>query len=383
MNSGLKIFFTILIVLVLVLALPVMQTLTLLRITVMHPAFFGRAMSAAYEAAYDVGVDELSKVIYRQTEGISPETADRLAQAIRATLPPEDVTTFFEQAVPQVVDYMLYGGEMPEIDYSRIVDGAKEAFWDSQVFQDMLAEQIESGLDENGWAGGGIDYATVQDEAESLLDSTLDDMRFSDYYTSETEAQAREVIENAVRSGIESGEVDLSELPFPDAMDAIPMDDALSMLPFSSGWSIEGRSDFIDVMAAVHYGMSIFRIAFWLGWILILVLLGLLCLVWIKRPSAFMNVAGGLLVADGIPVLLFSISCWFTGAWFVPMSRWGHWDIPVRYAVAIRDTIITITRPFARISLIAGVLILVTGIVLLVVAPVVRKKEKAKEQIAA
>jgi len=382
MSDGLKVFFTVLLVLALVIAVPVMQVLTLTRLTVLNPQFYARPMEGIYEAVYDLALDSMARSISQEEDGITDETMDNLVSAIRKTMPPDHVSRLMEQALPQMLTYILYGGEAPVIDYGEIVEDVREGFWDSGVFHQMLCDRIRFQAELMGLTGlqlGEIDVEELARMADHLLLTT----RFDSYYTDETREEARTIVYEAYLAAVRGEQIDISGLPFPDAADYMPLGEVVRELPFSTAWDSDTQEDFTMVMADVRYAMGIFRVVFWAGWIGVMVLLALLLLIWIKKPSVYMNITGGLLVADGIMALLFSLSCWLGGSRLLHLARWGYWDVPVRYADTIRALAAGVTRPFARISLIAGLLILVAGVTLLILAPIIKKKETAREQAAA
>lgn len=375
MPNGLKVFLTVLILLALVAAVPVMQVLTLARLTVINPQFYARPMDDMYEAAYDLALDRMTRSISYAEDGVTDETMARLESAIRKTIPPEDVSRLMRESLPEILSYMLYGGEAPIIDYGAIIDDVREGFWDSGVFQEMLADRIRFQADLLGLSGlklGEIDVTELAQTADNLLLTT----RFDAYYSDETREEARTIVYEAYLSAATGKEIDLSALPFPDAVDFMPLNEVARELPFSADWDMDEHGDFVMVMVDVHYAMGVFRAVFWAGWMGVLVLLTLLLLTWMKKPSVFMNITGGLLIADGVMAMLFALSCWLGGSRLPHLARWGY--IPVRYMDTIRALTAGMVRPLARISLVAGVLVLVGGVTLLILAPIVRKKEAAK-----
>jgi len=286
-----------------------------------------------------------------------------------------------QESLPRILSYVLYDGEAPVIDYGEIVDDVQEGFWDSGVFQDMLADRIRFQVERAGLTG--LKLGDIDVELARIVDNLRAMIQFNSYYTEETRQQARKVLFQAYLSAARGDEIDLSELPYPDAVDFMPLGEVVRELPFSSSWDSDAHGDFAMAMADIRYAMDIFRIVLWVGWMGIVVLLVLLLLTWIKRPSVFMNVTGGLLIANGVMALLFALSCWLGGVRFMYLARWGYLDIPVRYADTIRALTDAVIRPFGQIALVTGVLVLVGGITLLILAPIVRKKELAKEQAAA
>jgi hypothetical protein len=382
MPNGVKVFFTVLIIFILVIVVPVMQVLTLVRLTVMNPQFYARPIDDIYEAAYDLALDSMVHAIGYETNGITDETMDRLETAIRNTISSEDVSSLMEESLPGILAYILYGGEAPVIEYGAIVDDVREGFWNSGVFHEMLADRIRYQVELLGLSGvalGEIDVAELAQMADHLLLTT----RFDAYYTHETREEALTIVYEAYLAAATGEAVDLSNLPFPDAVDFMSLSEVERNMPFSTNWDIDEHGDVAIIMADVQYAMGIFKAVFWAGWMGVIVLLVLLLLTWMKRPSVFMNITGGLLIADGVMTMLFALSCWLGGSWVLYIARWGHWNIPVRYMDTIKSLTAGILRPIAQISLITGVLVLVGGVTLLILAPIVRKKESAKEKAAA
>lgn len=382
MSNGLKIFFTVLIVFALVIAVPVMQVLTLTRLTVINPHFYARPMDKMYGELYDLAMDSMTHALSEGQDGLSDEIVDRLETAFRETIPPEAVSRLMEESVPQVLSYVLYGGEAPVIDYGGLVEDIRESLWDSGVLQDMLIERIRFQVDPAGITGFSLEELEGG-ELAGLADDLLFSTRFDSYYTSETREEALAVVYEAYLSAAAGGGIDLAALPFPDAVDFMPLDDAVQEMPFSSDWDSAAHEDFTVAVADMHYAMGIFRVVFWAGWMGVIVLLALLLLTWLRKPSVFMNITGGMLIADGVMGLLFALSCSLGGSQLIHYAQWGDWGIPSQYFGTIQTAAVAVLQPIARIALITGVLILVSGVTLLILAPIVKKKETAKEQIAA
>jgi len=246
----------------------------------------------------------------------------------------------------------------------------------------MLADRIRFQVGLAGLTGlelGEIDVEELARIADNLLLTT----RFDSYYTQQSREEARTIVYEGYLSAVTGEEIDLSALPFPDAVDFMPLGEVARELPFSEDWDRDAHEDFTMAMADIRYAMGIFRMVFWAGWMGVAVLLVLLLLIWMKKPAVFMNITGGMLIADGVMALLFALFCRLGGARLMYLAHWGNWGIPARYADTIRTVTASLLHPLARISLITGVLVLVGGVTLLILAPIVRKKEAAKEQAAA
>jgi hypothetical protein len=375
MPKGLKVFFTVLIVLVLVIAVPILQMFTLMRATIMRPSFYGRQMSGIYEEAYDMALEMVSDNMAEVTGEFPDEAGERLNEAIRTSLPREDVTEVFSQSLPTIVNYILYGGDVPVIDYSPITEGVEEALWTSNMFQDMISGQIMHVLEDNGWV---LTDAPFDEAYTAVIGDIFGGGDISEFYSADKAADAEAVLAEAVQAGMEGESIDLSALPLPDKVDLVPMEGITEMLPFSPAWDPEGMGDLYYQMDRIHYFVSVAQTALLIGWIGAVVLVALLFLVWFKKSSIFMGITGTLLLIDGAGILLFAVSSWIAGTGtlirFIP--------VPQEYAGIVRMGIQSVTRPFGIIGLVVGVLAVSAGIVLLIVKRVVKKKELAKEQAA-
>lgn len=382
MPKGLKVFFSVLIVLALVLALPVMQVLTLARLTVINPRFYARPAEALYNTAYALALDGMTRSLCCEEDVITDGAAAKLDTAIREAIPPEEVIRIMEKSLPRILSYILNGGEVPVIDYGEIVEDVREGFWDSGVFQDMLADRIRLHVELTGLTGvelGDIDVEELARTADDLLLAT----RFDAYYADETREQARIIVYEACLDAAVGDETDLMALPFPDAVDFMPPDEVMRALPFSAAWDRDSQEDFAMAMADVRYAIGVFRVVFWTGWAGVVVLLVLLLLIWLKKPSVFMNITGSLFIGNGATLLLFFLACRLLIIPFAVTSRWTYWDIPVRLRMTLQAIATVAIQSLDTISLAVGIMILAVGITLLVLGPIMRKKEAAKEQIAA
>lgn len=379
MPNGLKITFTVLIVLALVAIVPVLETVSLVQATALNPRFYEQSMDSMYDSVYDIALEGVALSIDYSNDGVSDESAARLAEAIRNTLPPKDMSLFMREAAPGILNYILHGGDAPVIDYDEIIAGIRKGFWDSYVFQDMLADKIAYTVER-----AKDDAGEISEELIDAMENTLfADIRINSYYMSDARDQAYAVIHEAYLAAAQGEDIDLSEMPFPDAVEFRPISRLVKELPFSAQWDTGYRADFEAAMDNVRDALSFARVLFWCGWAGALILLSLLYVIWMKRPAIFMNVTGGMLIANGAAALMFALGCGLSAAPFAYLYRWAYWDVPARLMEALRALTVSIGGPFARISLIAGVLLTAAGVTLIVLAAVVRKKEKAKELAAA